>query len=708
MIYDFLKTENGKNFYRITLKIFRDCGPGTADFDGTGQAPALITVIDGQGNYEGVYDIGIPVINQVPPTINSPCMSIPTSVCVQQGVYTYTLALQPQQGGYYVIYQRCCRNNSILNLANPGSQGSTYYAFIPGPEMAAVNSSPRFKDYPPIYLCNGFDFSYAQVATDPDGDQLVYKFSTPFQGLDVCCPALSSGPNAANCPNPPSFCPSVAPPAPYDPVIYTPPYSATYPAASNPSLAIHPTTGAMSGAPSLNGQFVVNVMVEEYRGGKLLSVHYRDFQFNMLNCTGVLSQFKKQEKCEGLQVQFTNTSFNGSTFKWDFGIPDTDDDTSNVANPIFQYPDTGTYIVSLIVNPGKACSDTAEQLVRVYPPLDVNFQNPESQCISGNSFNFIPNGQYSSYTAFNWDFGPGAQPTASNEQKPTQIKFSSTGIHFIKMVASHFACIDSFIDTLHILPMPEVSINDPGLLCQPARTQFKTSQPPDQPLTYLWKTSDGQTSTLAEPVFTFSLVDTYTTELIGTVYGKCSDTASIKFTVSQKPKADFSVFPEVVSILEPEVQIKSLVNDVVHYYYTFGDGAADDFISGTHSYFIEGDYMITQYVVNIFGCMDSISKPVVVLPEHRLWIPDAFTPDGNGLNDTFGPTLMYVKMYQLFIYDRWGEQVFYSDDPVKGWDGTFRNKDCPEGVYVYKLQYTDPIGGSAIQKLGRVMLLRNH
>jgi gliding motility-associated-like protein len=708
LFYDYLgKETDGRNIYRITLKIFRDCGPNTAQFDGIGPSPALITVLDASGINEGVFNIGMPSVSVVPPTINSACMTVPDDVCVEEGVYVYTLSLAPRAGGYDVIYQRCCRNHSILNLAAPGSQGSTYFAHIPGPEDAAINSSPRFVNYPPIFLCNGFDFSYTQAAVDPDGDQLVYKFSTPYQGLDVCCPALNSIPSTANCSSPPPSCPSQAGTGPYPSVNYLAPFSAFYPAPSSPSLAINPVTGAMSGAPSLTGQYVVNVCVEEFRNGRLLSRHFRDFQFNMLQCDGVLSQFRNQEKCQGTNFNFTNTSYNASTFHWDFGVPGTTGDTSSLANPTYIFPDTGTFVVTLIVNPGGACSDTDQKIVKVYPPLDIGFTPPSRQCVANNLFSFKTEGTYATNTKFRWDFAATAIPPSSTLRNPVSVSFASPGNYFIKLLATHFACVDSVIDTLVVLPMPQVLIEDPGLLCEPASTKFRNRVPNDMPITYDWKTSAGERSNMGEPLFKFKVADSYSAQLVGTAFGMCRDTSVVLFQVHSTPDAGFEVIPDKVTVLEPEVKIKSLVGDAVHYVYAFGDGSTADFISGTHAYNLEGNYVITQYIINMFGCTDSASRMVKVLPEHRFWMPNVFTPDQNGLNDTFGPTLIGVSHYELRIYDRWGELVFSSADPLAGWDGRFRGGECPQGVYVYLLTFKDVVEGSLEERAGHVTLLRN-
>ena len=144
MVYDNL----GGGNYRITLKVYRDCINGLAPFDGASinAATAYITVYDNAQNEIGVFDIGAPIITVVPPAINNPCIITPNTVCVEQGLYTYTLSLPPKAGGYYVVYQRCCRNGTILNIVTPGLVGSTYFTHIPGPEIVAVNNSPRFSN----------------------------------------------------------------------------------------------------------------------------------------------------------------------------------------------------------------------------------------------------------------------------------------------------------------------------------------------------------------------------------------------------------------------------------------------------------------------------------------------------------------------------------------------------------------------------------
>ena len=197
IIYDYL----GNNAYKITLKIYRDCS-STTGFDGVpginGQViPAIVSIMDLNGLPVDTLDMGAPIITKIPPTINNHCIQTPNNVCVEEGVYTKTVTLQPKAGGYFVVYQRCCRNTTVLNLLLSGTQGSTYYTKIPGPELAVNNSSPRFKNFPPIFLCNNLAFNFNHAATDPDGDLLVYSICPPFIGLDGCCPYMTVPPPSA-------------------------------------------------------------------------------------------------------------------------------------------------------------------------------------------------------------------------------------------------------------------------------------------------------------------------------------------------------------------------------------------------------------------------------------------------------------------------------------------------------------------------------
>jgi gliding motility-associated-like protein len=712
MIYDYL----GGNNYRITLKVYRDCSSATL-FDPS----ALITVIetnDIANNNRRLYDIGSPVtIRRIPPIINNPCVTPNSDVCVDEGIYTYTLNLPAIVGGYYIVYQRCCRNNGIDNLLIPEDQGSTYYTKIPGSEDAVINSSPRFKDFPPIFLCSNLDFAFDHSAIDPDGDQLVYSLCPPFLGLDQCCPGMAL-PNPINCLNPPSSCPQFASPPPYLNVNFVSPYNGSYPIASNPSVNVNYLSGLLIGKPNLVGRFVVGVCVQEFRNGQLLGTHYRDFQFNIVPCeVTVISAIASDiHQCTGNAITFTNqtiTNQGNIPYFWDFGEPTLTNDTSNLFSPTYTYQDTGKYIVTLIANRGKPCSDTVKKEVYAYPTLIVNFDKPQKQCFKNNLFSFEVKGDYlPGFVKFNWDFTAAATPSNSTLKNVSGVVFKQSGLFFVKLLATQFACRDSLIDTVRVVKPPQAKINNlPSGACNPAIIGFSNGSTSDLPLTYYWRFSNGRTSQEYEPIIRFSPAGIYSATLMAITSGLCVDTSmtSIKnLTVLPNPTASFNVSPKETSIFEPEIMVSNTASaDVISWEYLFDDNVRSTLSDDKHVYQDYGNYLISQIVTNSFGCRDTARNSVKILPEFRFWVPNTFTPDGNALNDVFAPVTIGVYNYELEIYDRWGEKIFTSNNVNKGWNGFYKGNLCKQDIYAWRILFKNVVDQRLEEYHGHVLLLRN-
>ena len=81
----------------------------------------------------------------------------------------------------------------------------------------------------------------------------------------------------------------------------------------------------------------------------------------------------------------------------------------------------------------------------------------------------------------------------------------------------------------------------------------------------------------------------------------------------------------------------------------------------------------------------SVSNYAEVVPEMRIYVPNTFTPNGDGLNETFGAKGEGIGWYDMQIYDRWGNLIFHSSKPNQQWDGTYHKLKAPEGAYVYKI-----------------------
>ena len=170
----------GGNSYRINLYVYRDCNCFfCADLDD----PAEIFIYNSAGNVIQSPSVDLNTVINVPIVTDGLCIEDAPDGCVERGYYTRVVNLPPSTGGYQVIYQRCCRNNTIVNINDPGDTGSTYVLDIPPVTGGCNNSSPVFTNYPPIVICVNSPLVFDNSATDVDGDSLVYSICEPFRHL---------------------------------------------------------------------------------------------------------------------------------------------------------------------------------------------------------------------------------------------------------------------------------------------------------------------------------------------------------------------------------------------------------------------------------------------------------------------------------------------------------------------------------------------
>ncbi|MDB5227233.1 MAG: domain containing protein [Bacteroidota bacterium] len=403
----------GNDTFEFKLFVYRDCKNGIALFDN----PALFTFSLNNNDYNDTLIELLVDSDTLDPHVDDPCVTVQPAVCVEFVTYTFRIGLPPNPNGYIVGYSRCCRNNSILNLTRGSSGdglnqidwGATYTINIPGTQNQHIqNSSPVFKNFPPVGICANKPIFFDHSADDADGDSLVYKLCTPYDG------ALKCNPNNM------SFDPTCSEPGyryqqpPYPNVIFEPPYSLTNLLGGVP-LSIDPHTGLLTGTPSTIGQFVVGICVDEYRSGVFLTRTLRDFQFNVTDC-GLLvvsSFFAPSVQCNNLTVGFTNHSTGATTYKWYFG----DGDSSTAQNPNHTYADTGHYKVTLVCNQGAVCQNISSQIVSVqFKRVSADFSVSDTLCLSpGDTIKFTD----LSTDAFNvvhwdWSFSTGKADTSKN------------------------------------------------------------------------------------------------------------------------------------------------------------------------------------------------------------------------------------------------------------------------------------------------------
>jgi len=351
----------GANQYRIRLDLFRNCQD--TDIFNQPVAPldlvSYIDIFDENGNqwpFITQAQKSLPLVgvsDTIPNNIaGDPCLFVPSNVCIEHARYEGIFTIVGT-GGFYVVYQRCCRNADIANIVNPSDAGATYWLYVSPLARSYGNSSPIFGNYPPVFVCVNYPLEHPQHASDINGDSLAYEFYTPFIGADYFHAQ----------PRPEPVDPSIGAilPPPFDTVVWKdPPYNLSQLLGpSNDVLDIDPHTGLITGEPNIQGRFVIGVLVKEYRNGQLISIVRRDFQYEVGVCAELDVQIDAPDaQCDNLTVEFGNNTDVAQNFIWYFDWPNPTP-KSTLKEPTYTFPDTGTYVVALVAEPVGQCVDTA-------------------------------------------------------------------------------------------------------------------------------------------------------------------------------------------------------------------------------------------------------------------------------------------------------------------------------------------------------------
>ncbi|TAL62529.1 MAG: T9SS type B sorting domain-containing protein [Bacteroidetes bacterium] len=275
-----LNSVTGNYEYQVTFKVYLYCDDITlpcgtctnAPLDPSIQVGAYTQDFLDPNNPNKILaaSFTIPLGSQtwVPLPGAAQCATAPV-VCVEEGIYTMQVELPPSNGGYHLIFERCCRNYNIINLPSPPVyEGQTYYAFIP--PTFINNNSPTFAQPPVPYICVNDTASILNTAIDPDGDVIVYSLVHPFTGYaDQFNPAPAAS-------NPYVF------PIPLVP--YNMGFSAAQPFGAGGYASVNAFTGLSQYLSPGIGNYVVAVELQEYRNNQLIGVTRLDMQIIVINC----------------------------------------------------------------------------------------------------------------------------------------------------------------------------------------------------------------------------------------------------------------------------------------------------------------------------------------------------------------------------------------------------------------------------------------
>ncbi len=347
------------------------------------------------------------------------------------------------------------------------------------------------------------------------------------------------------------------------------------------------------------------------------------------------------------------------------------------------------------------------------PPIVVDYLLSTDTLILPDNTVSITNSS-SSGLSYLWDFGDGS---TSDRYDPTPHVYNQTGIYQIQLMVSNTFCNQSFSRNLVVLPADPI-INftaDTTNGCSPLTVRFINTSEFATSGTFYWEFGDGNSSTLDNPVHTYSNSGQYTVRLYGeNDLGNGADLIRENYiTVYAQAIADFTLKPATVYVPDQEVFFRNTSENASMFHWEFGDGDTSQAFNPIHRYEALGTYDITLIASNEDGCVDTLTlvSAVEAVAGGREQTPNAFTPSGAGeagsetVNDIFIPNVEGVTKFRMLIYNKWGQLLFESNDQTVGWNGYFQGRLQPADVYVYRLEveYSD---GREQVKVGDVTLIR--
>lgn len=682
----------GPGKYAFEIIIYRECQSGST-FDGS---PNISVFFANSPNAVQNLTASTPQISEVPINDVDPCLTIPPDVCLQKLVSRFDLSLPISNRSYFVVHQSCCRNNGVSNLVDSGEEGSTYVVEINGSAQSKCNNSAIFEKFPPPLLCADEPINFNHAAIDPDGDELVYELCTP---LDDSFSQLNPG---------------FAAPPPYEGVNFLPPYSALNPIIGDPVVTINSSTGLITGTPLNAGLYVVGVCVSEYRNGQFMGSTQRDFQFTITHCPPLvdaqldgepIDEYFVYQTCGETTINFLNESTDVQyiqEYYWEFPFPGEPNPRIFSSKDVsLEFPGPGNYTGKMILNPGSECSDSTDIEINISPDFIPTFQTDYDTCIAGpvSFFDLTQENLGFEFVKRTWSFGDG---DSSNVANPVHV-YADPGTYLVTLTLEDVVgCIKSTSQLVDWFPVPGTLIFEPSSYsgCPGEAFVFSTTPVPfDDTYHIYWDFGDGQSDSTLVTNHAYDKGGTYsvTIEVISSLGCVTTEEFSNWITIDSFPTADFSWTPNTgITNFEPLVYFQNESLRAEEFDWLFGENGIDFSNNPMYTFQDTGLQRVQLIASSPNGCLDTIVQWVDVVPQITFHLPNAFSPNGDGINEAFKGVGLGagIRNYNMRILNRWGQVVFESNDPQEGWNGRYQNtgKSAQIGVYTYYCQYGEPRG----------------
>lgn len=370
---------------------------------------------------------------------------------------------------------------------------------------------------------------------------------------------------------------------------------------------------------------------------------------------------------------------------------------------------TTTYTVT--VTDANNCTATQTVTITVHPPLNVQASaNPNPVC-EGTPTTLTAVGGGGNGGPYTYTWQPGNSTGAT-----LTVTLGQTTTYTVTVDDGCTTPTATAVVTVTVNPTPTVNFSgNPLSGCAPLTVTFTNLSSPANNPSCTWDFGDGSPLSFnCNPTYTYTQVGCFDVTLSYTDDNGCSGTTTLQNYVCTFPVAvaDFSADPQPTTVFNPTVNFTDLSLNADNWTWYFGVPAMDSAFTQNASFTYPGEtggcYDVVLLANNANNCPDTDTMEVCVDPEFTIYFPNAFTPNDDGHNDGFTGYGTGILKFEIWIFDRWGNLISYSDDIYKPWDGKVQGKSgqiCQEDVYVWKAIVTD-IFEKKHKYIGHVTLIK--
>jgi gliding motility-associated-like protein len=394
------------------------------------------------------------------------------------------------------------------------------------------------------------------------------------------------------------------------------------------------------------------------------------------------------------------------SYSWNFG----DGSFDTTRNPVFSFNNIGNYSIILLAEGEKGCKDsTSKQVIIFAKPKASILTNNKEQCLNENQFKLEREDSSKIFLLEEWSF---SNYNYSKNGPSLYISFTEPGTYIYNyFIADSSGCTDTIIGNLIVYPQANLDFTT-DTVCFGEKTNIASNSSIEsgEISSFEWDFGDGNFGKGENTSHIYTNIQSYTVTLKTETDKGCKDSLTKKDIVKilELPEADFSWKKVTDSLQSSKILFTDLSRGNTSFTYMWDLGLVGTYTDPNPliTFYDTANILVNLKIKDSFGCEGSVSKYIIVYPENSIYIPNAFSPNNSGLNDNFKPVgVVYPKTYLFQIFDRWGSEIFRTNEPNEGWDGTYNLSDMPEGVYMYRI-WLISLQGQTQTYSGTVSLIR--